>query len=147
MDYQGYGRPEGEPPEEGMYLDATATYELNRKLHPGKKIVVFGRSMCGAVAAHLAKDVSRTALVLEAAISSLRYAMHEQVPLTRFLPRYLIMRSKLETTKHVSTRLVPTLILHGNSYQTVSVENTHRIFEAAPKPKQMHILRVATTTI
>jgi len=98
-----------------MYLDATATYELNRKLHPGKKIVVFGRSMCGAVAAHLAKDVSRTALVLEAAISSLRYAMHEQVPLTRFLPRYLIMRSKLETTKHVSTRLVPTLILHGNS--------------------------------
>jgi hypothetical protein len=71
IDYRGYGRSEGVPSEAGFYADALAASNLVRELYPGKRIVVFGRSMGGAVASQLTSVVSPTVLLLEAAISSL----------------------------------------------------------------------------
>ena len=56
FDYRGYGRSEGSPSEEGTYLDADAAWchlTEEMKIGPGR-IIVFGRSLGGAVAAKLA---------------------------------------------------------------------------------------------
>ena len=143
IDYRGYGRSEGSPSEAGFYTDALATFALARELHRAKKIVVFGRSMGGAVAAHLGSvvpEVEVDALVLEASISSVPEVMRELAPWTRFTPVRFIIRSKFPTTRYVASRSTPLLVIHGDSDRTVSYKNAERIFEAASQPKQLEII-------
>jgi uncharacterized protein len=132
VDYRGYGRSEGEPSEHGLYADARAAYDLVRQLHPNKKVIVFGRSLGGPVAAQLTSDVQPAVLVLEAAISSVRAMLVERIPWAKFTPIPLFLRSKFDTLAHVANLTTPTLILHGDADQTVSPDNSKRIYEALP---------------
>lgn len=140
IDYRGYGRSGGVPSEKGFYADAFAAFELTLELHPGKKIVVFGRSMGGAVAAQLATVVTPAALILEATLSSVLDVTHEQAPWTRYFPMGLLMRSRFEAANHVSKSSVPKLIIHGGSDRTVSHIHSERIFTSARPPKQVHVI-------
>ena len=56
VDYRGYGKSEGEPSEDGLYLDAEATldYVMTRPDLDKTKVLLFGRSLGGAVAVRLA---------------------------------------------------------------------------------------------
>ena len=56
LEYRGYGRSEGTPSEEGLCMDAQAALDflLTRNDINTEKIVVFGRSLGGAVAIDLA---------------------------------------------------------------------------------------------
>jgi len=56
LEYRGYGRSDGQPSEEGLYIDAQACldYLHTRPDIAKNKIVVFGRSLGGAVAVDLA---------------------------------------------------------------------------------------------
>ncbi|MDA1278855.1 MAG: alpha/beta hydrolase [Chloroflexi bacterium] len=124
IDYRGYGRSHGTPSEHGLYADAFATYEFTRKLYPGRKIVVFGRSMGAAVAAQLASVISPEALVLEAPVSSIPEVMREHAPWTRFTPLRLMIRAKFDTARYVSIIPTPVLLFHGDSDSTVSFRNS-----------------------
>ncbi len=53
VDYRGYGRSEGVPSEQGLYLDAAAAWRWLRANSTGPYII-FGRSLGGAVALQLA---------------------------------------------------------------------------------------------
>ena len=52
FDYRGYGRSRGWPTEKGTYLDLEAAHEyvLNRDDIDKEKIIVYGKSLGGAVA-------------------------------------------------------------------------------------------------
>ena len=56
VEYRGYGRSEGTPSEEGLCMDAQAALDflLTRSDINTEKILVFGRSLGGAVAIDLA---------------------------------------------------------------------------------------------
>ncbi|RMF62160.1 MAG: alpha/beta hydrolase, partial [Calditrichaeota bacterium] len=50
FDYRGYGRSEGSPSENGIYLDAEAAYDyLRSRGLRSERIIIFGRSLGGAV--------------------------------------------------------------------------------------------------
>ena len=142
IDYRGYGRSDGVPSEKGFFADALAAFELAGELHPGKKVVVFGRSMGGAVAAQLSTVASPkpVGLILESTLSSVLDVVHDQTPWTRYFPMGLLMGSKFDATSHVSKSSVPKLIFHGGSDRTVSHINSERIFSAALPPKQIHVI-------
>lgn len=140
IDYRGYGRSNGIPSEHGFYADAKATYELARSLFPENKIVIFGRSMGGPVAAQLASTTTASALILEASISSMPEIVRERAPWTHYSPARFMVRTKLNTTEFVAENSVPKMILHGDSDQTVSFRHSERIFSAAAEPKQIEII-------
>ncbi|XP_071804670.1 protein ABHD13-like [Asterias amurensis] len=58
LEYRGYGRSEGRVSEEGLYLDAQAGLDYLHKRGDidKRRIVVFGRSLGGAVAIHVASQ-------------------------------------------------------------------------------------------
>lgn len=141
VDYRGYGRSVGEPSEEGFYADALAAHWLAAELHPGKRVVVFGRSMGGPVAAQLASVVDPAALVLEASISSLQAVMRERASWIRFTPFPMIIRAKFETTKYVANSSTPTLIFHGDSDQAVSIQNANVFSERRQSLSNWRLLR------
>ncbi|KAJ8322008.1 hypothetical protein KUTeg_000479, partial [Tegillarca granosa] len=58
VEYRGYGKSEGSPYESGLYLDAETALDfiLRRNDVDQRNIFIFGRSLGGAVAIHLASQ-------------------------------------------------------------------------------------------
>ena len=74
IDYRGYGQSAGSPSEAGLYLDATAAWHhltVTRGADPAN-VIIFGRSLGGAVAAQLASQVSAGGVICESSFSSAR---------------------------------------------------------------------------
>ena len=74
VDYRGYGQSSGEPNEQGTYHDAQAAWDYlvgERDVAAGE-IVIFGRSLGGAVGAWLGSrpGISPAGVVIESTFSS-----------------------------------------------------------------------------
>ena len=131
LEYRGYGGSEGSPSEEGLYLDALAGYEfLSNRLGGSKTIVVLGRSMGGAVAAHLAATRPTGGLVLESAFTSLEAMARTLYP---FLPGVLFrrLRGRFDTLANLPEVKAPILVVHGTEDEIVPVRMGRKLFEAA----------------
>jgi pimeloyl-ACP methyl ester carboxylesterase len=138
FDYRGYGLSEGVPSEDGTCLDAQAALrELTARLGgPLARVVYFGRSMGGAVAARLAIEHPPAALILESPPPSIPDMARLHVPWMRFSPLPLIMRTRYETTRHIRQVSAPVLVIQGDSDETVPAQFGRRVFDAANEPKQ-----------
>jgi uncharacterized protein len=135
IDYRGFGRSEGRPSEQGTYHDATAAwrYLTETRKTPAGEIVIFGRSLGGAVAAWLAERVSPRALILESAFLSIPEVGAESYP---FLPVRLLSRFKYETGRHVAAVQVPVLIAHSPDDEVIGFRHGETLFRMANPPKQ-----------
>ncbi|MCK4965138.1 MAG: alpha/beta hydrolase, partial [Dehalococcoidia bacterium] len=73
FDYRGYGRSQGKPSEEGTYRDAEAAvaHLRIRKDIDQDAVIIFGRSLGGAIAVDLASKHQFLGLILESTFSSL----------------------------------------------------------------------------
>ena len=134
FDYRGYGESQGQPSEEGMYLDAEAAWDYlveDKALDPGQ-IILFGRSLGGAVAAWLAERRSPRACILESVFTSAPDMAAELLPLfpARFLCRY-----NYDTKAAVSNRNCPLLIVHSSQDDIIPFSHGQKLFEAAREPK------------
>ncbi|HUU43029.1 MAG TPA: alpha/beta fold hydrolase, partial [Planctomycetota bacterium] len=67
FDYRGYGQSDGSPTEEGTYLDGEGAwrYVTQTKQVPLDRVFIAGRSLGGAVAAHLAWKHPPRGVILE----------------------------------------------------------------------------------
>ena len=73
IDYRGYGESAGSPSTRGVDLDALAAWDwlVSEKKIPPEKILIFGRSLGGAVAVELMRSVKPKAAILESTFSAL----------------------------------------------------------------------------
>lgn len=89
LSYRGYGRSEGSPNQEGIMRDAQAALDhlLTRTDIDRNKIVVFGRSLGGAVAVYLtsANPGKIKGLVLENTFTSVEDMVGQMLPPLRFM--------------------------------------------------------------
>ncbi len=134
FDYRGYGESEGSPSEAGTYRDAQAAWDYlveTRKVSPGK-IIVFGRSLGGAVAAHLAKDNKPRALILESTFTSVGDIGAHHFP---YLPIRLLSRFDYSAVEYVVEVRCPILVIHSRGDEIVPFKLGQRVYEAAGKPK------------
>ena len=82
IDYRGYGLSDGELSEQGVYRDAMAAWQyLLQRGFKQSDIIIFGRSLGGAVATQLASNVKPAALILESSFSSIRDMASRVLPL------------------------------------------------------------------
>jgi pimeloyl-ACP methyl ester carboxylesterase len=88
LDYRGYGQSEGSPGEAGLYRDASAGWRWLREQRglSAEEIVIFGRSLGGAVATELAARVQPGALIVESSFTEVRSVakLHHPVARTAF---------------------------------------------------------------
>ncbi len=73
FDYRGYGKSTGTPDERGTYLDAEAAWRwlVNEKNVVPDELIIFGRSLGGALAAWLGKEHKPKALIIESSFTSI----------------------------------------------------------------------------
>ncbi|MDP8237204.1 MAG: alpha/beta hydrolase [Candidatus Erginobacter occultus] len=135
FDYRGFGRSEGSPDEEGTYLDAEAAYRHLREekgIDP-ERIVIFGRSLGGAVAIELALRARAGALVAESTFTS---AVEMGKLIFPFLPIRLLIRNRYDSLAKVGELQLPSLFIHSPGDELVPFEMGERLFQTAAEPKE-----------
>ena len=135
FDYRGYGKSSGKPSEKGLYEDAAAAhnYLVSRKDIGKTKIVVYGKSLGGAVAAEVCLRRNVSALILESSLASVILQAQQLYP---FLPMNFLITQKYDTIAKVKNVNIPKLISHGKSDKVISFKHGEALFEAAADPKQ-----------
>ena len=134
FDYRGYGRSTGQPSEAGLYRDAQTAWEYltrQRGLPPGR-IILFGESLGGAVAAWLAVREHPGALVLSSVFTSVPEMAADLYP---WLPARWLARSRYDTRAALAEITCPVLIAHSPEDEIIPFHHGQALFIAAAEPK------------
>lgn len=96
FDYRGYGKSGGSPTEKGTYLDAESVWDylVNARHVQLEKIILFGCSLGGAVAAEIALRHRVGSLIIESGFKSVPDLGSKFFP---YLPVRLISRYHYST--------------------------------------------------
>lgn len=134
FDYRGYGKSSGRPTEAGTYQDALAAWRYLREQRqaPADKLILFGRSLGGAVAAWLAEQHAPAGLILEATFTSVPDLAARLYP---FLPARFLCRYRYDTLSRIGRLRCPILIAHSPTDDLVPYEHGQKLFAAAPEPR------------
>ena len=134
FDYRGYGLSQGKPSELGTYHDARAAWRYlteQRKINP-KNIILFGRSLGGAVATKLAGEVEASGLIVESTFSSARDMANRIMPVIAYV---VWMRFDYNTAANIKKVHYPVLIVHSPEDDIIPYKLGQKIFAAANEPK------------
>ncbi|MCH9027145.1 MAG: alpha/beta hydrolase [Proteobacteria bacterium] len=136
IDYRGYGQSQGKPSEQGTYLDAEAAWHhlVNDRGVAADRIIVFGRSLGGAVAAWLANQHTPAALMIESSFSS---ALDMARKLYPFMPVRLITRLEYPVSLYVSQLQCPLLVIHSRDDEIIPFTMAEAIYDSAMEPKSL----------
>ncbi|MDH3518889.1 MAG: alpha/beta hydrolase [Myxococcales bacterium] len=132
-DYRGYGLSSGTPSEVGVYSDARAglAHLIEARAIPETRVIVFGRSLGGAIAVDLAQDRDLAGVILESTFTSLpEMARRVAGPLGS-----LFVRGGFDSIAKIGRVRSPLLFFHGNRDTVVPYELGVRLHAAAPEPK------------
>jgi hypothetical protein len=135
FDYRGYGRSDGRPSEKGTYRDAEAAWRYLTEVKNSipSDIIIFGRSLGGAIAARMAQKHRPGALIIESAFTSVADLGAEMYP---YFPVKLLSRFHYSTTDYLAGVRCPVLMIHSRDDELVPHRHGQRLFEAANEPKQ-----------
>lgn len=134
FDYRGYGLSQGKPSEDGIYLDAMAAWQYLMDKHgfKGENIILFGRSLGGAVATNLARKVRPGALILESTFSSVKDMARILLPL---MSRLVYVRYEFDTLADIEHVASPLLVLHSPEDDIIPYKLGEKVYQAANTPK------------
>lgn len=134
--YRGYGRSEGRPSEGGLYADARAAWRFlaTEKGVAADRVVVFGKSLGGAVAIDLAMEVSAAGLIVESSFTSVPAMAGKHYP---FVPKFLI-RTRMDSLAKIPRITVPKLFIHSKADRVVPYALGRELYDAAPEPKTFY---------
>lgn len=129
IDYRGYGRSEGTRSLDGTALDALAAWKwlTEERAVPADDIVVFGRSIGGAVAMQLMRHIQPRALILESTFSSMPDLVRVDflVPLARF-----VIGDVFNSVEVAQALDVPVLCIHSSGDKIVPYRYGKRLYDA-----------------
>ncbi len=136
FDYRGYGQSEGKPTEQGTYLDAEAAWRhlVQKQQVDPTEIIIFGRSLGGAIAAWLARDHPPKALIIESTFTSVRDIGAELYP---YLPVRLLSRFDYNAMDYLRQVNCPVLIVHSRDDEIIPFSHGRRLLETANEPKEI----------
>ena len=136
FDYRGYGRSTGKPSEQGTYRDAEAAWRhlVDQRGIPSREILLFGRSLGGAVATWLAGRVEPAGLIVESSFSSVPDMAAELYP---WLPVRWLARISYDSKGRIGEVNTPVLIVHSTADEIIPFHHGQALFEAATEPKTM----------
>jgi alpha-beta hydrolase superfamily lysophospholipase len=113
VDYRGFGRStDALPSEDTAYEDARAAWDWLRAQHPSRPRLIYGHSLGGAIAVHLAAEVDDEAgVVVEGAFTS----VPDVFSTMRFgwLPLTPLITQRFDAAQRIASVGSPVLVVHG----------------------------------
>jgi len=133
FDYRGYGKSGGWLSEKGTYRDAQAAYEWLKEKTPDQPIILFGRSLGGAIATHLANNIDASALIVESCFTSIPDIGADLFPI---LPVQWLATIQYDAKNKIKNVDMPVLVVHSPEDTLIPYHHGREIYEAAPEPKE-----------
>ncbi len=135
FDYRGYWKSSGRPSEEATYEDAMACYNwlVDVKGIKPENIVIFGRSLGGAVAVDLATKVKCAGLIVESSFTSAPEVAAHVFP---FFPVRILSKYKYDSTKKIKNVNCPILVTHSPEDDIIPARMGQILFDEAKEPKE-----------
>lgn len=160
LSYRGYGASDGNPSQHGIIKDAEAALQhlLQRTDIDTSRIVVFGRSLGGAVGAALGKNNPEkvSALILENTFTSVLDMAGVLLPFLKWFIggtdskglRILncLVRSPWNTIDLIDQIEQPILFLSGSRDEMVPPSHMHRLYEKAKRNLRCFFVEFPTGT-
>jgi uncharacterized protein len=139
FDYRGYGKSEGSISEAGFYHDAEAAY-LTARGYASQgcgHLVVFGRSLGGIAAVHIASQHPCRGVVLESTFTHLGAMAREHFPIPGV---HKMLKTRLNAVDKIAHVNAPSLFVHGDLDDIVPMSLGRELFDAANPPKEFVII-------
>ena len=130
IDYRGFGDSQGDPSEEGLYLDGLAAFDKAKELSPDKKVVIYGRSLGGGVASYVATQRPADGLILESTFTSAK-----EVARFSHGERGAEAIDAFDSLSRLADYQGPTLIFHGTQDKTIPSRMSQQLHKAIPNSK------------
>jgi pimeloyl-ACP methyl ester carboxylesterase len=145
IDYRGYGHSSGPAPTElQVYEDASAAWDYlaqGRGVVPGR-IILYGHSLGGAVAAELALRRERACgIVMEGAFTSMVEMGQLEYP---FVPVAWLLSERFDTAGKLARLDLPMIFVHGTADEVVPVAMSEQLYRAARRDRQLVLVEGAT---
>ena len=142
FDYRGFGDSGGSPSERGLYDDARAvrSYLAGRSDVRPDRLVYFGESLGTAVAVRLAVEHPPAALILRSPFTSMVDVGRLHYPI---LPVRWLLRDRFSAIDAIESVRSPVLIVAGDRDRIVPLEQSRRLFERTPEPRELVVVRGA----
>lgn len=141
IDYRGYGRSEGTPTEEGLYLDAHTAWDflVYQKKIPETNVIIGGEGLGAAIAVDLACGVEPAGLIIQSGFTSMPDLISVSVP---FVPSFLV-KTKMDSLQKVRTLRCPKLIIHSPADETIPYSFGMQLFEVSSEPREFYLVQNA----
>jgi len=136
VDCRGFGRSTDVLPSETLaYEDARAAWDWLAAHQPERARYLFGHSLGGAIAVHLATEVDDArGLIVEGGFTSIPDVVGSFK--WGWLPVGPLITQRFEAGERIGRLRVPLLVVHGSRDSLIPAELGRRLFERAPEPKR-----------
>jgi len=141
VDYRGFGRSTAGLPSEATALeDAQAAWRWLAAQHPGVPRYVFGHSLGGAIAVHLAADVADEAgLIVEGSFTSIPDVVGSFK--WGWLPVGPLITQRFDAASRIAQVGAPVLVVHGSADSLIRPELGQALFARAAEPKRFVLVQ------
>lgn len=129
VSYRGYGKSDGSPTEQGVYLDGKAIfqYAVEQLGFPRENIIIFGRSIGTAVAVNTAQNEQILGLILVSPLTSGR-AQAQAAGLGSVAS---LAGDSFDNLSKVENIEAPLLVIHGTDDRVIPFSMGLEIFDRA----------------
>jgi fermentation-respiration switch protein FrsA (DUF1100 family) len=138
VEYPGFTVDGTRPSEAGCYRSADRAWDFAVNRIDDDRIILYGHSLGGAVAAYLAAGHRCGGLVLHSTFTSVPDVAARRYP---YLPTRPFCRTKMNTLRRIANVSCPVLVLHSSDDTVVPPQHAERLHAAALGPKKLLILR------
>jgi uncharacterized protein len=134
LNYRGYGASEGKPGQTALEADALSIYDAiaGRDDIDPRRIVVFGRSLGTAIAAHVAARRPVAAAILASPYDSMTALGKLHYP---WLPVSLLLRHPFDAASDAKKAPMPMLAIVAESDSIIPPQRSRALYDAWAGPK------------
>ena len=134
FDYRGYGNSDGSPTEKGTYADAEAAwnYLVTERKVPPDRIIIWGRSLGGAIAAMTAAKHCAGIVIVESTFTSLKDLVHDRMS---WVPSWVLANYAYDTRHYLKEVDVPVLVIHSPDDEMIPFQHGKNLYDSIPGPK------------
>ncbi len=142
IDYRGYGLSSNKfPNERRVYEDAEAAWQYltAERGIDARDVVIYGRSIGGAIAIELASHHPDAAgVITEGTFTAMREMVNHSHPLLPWItPVNLILTQRFDSVKKARSLQTPVLLMHGTADETVPAHMSQILYDVLPGEKEL----------
>lgn len=132
--WRGYGRSEGKPTMEGLYMDARAAIKfIQAKGYSLSDTIIIGESLGTGIATQMALENKFKGLFLITPYTSIADRASEIYP---YMFANSLVKDNFKVLENIADIDQPLLIIHGDQDNIVPHSHSEKIFAASSEPKR-----------